>query len=111
MCKCTYHSLYVGSFLVYIVCPEILVFSRTLIGETRSLPCSSIAGGSGMIGEMRSTCTSGGVWGSVNMSQCTFRKDVPTLPILWLVELNRTNLRELEQTIAVSLLGCVYVVQ
>jgi hypothetical protein len=83
-------------------CPKNLVFPRTLIGETRSLPCSSIAGGSGMIGEMRSTCTSEGVWGSVDMSQCTFRKDVPTLPILWLVELNRTNLTQLEDTITNS---------
>ena len=62
-----------------------------------------------MIGEMRSTCTSEGVWGSVDMSQCTFRKDVPTLPILWLVELNRTNLTQLEDTITVSLQRCVYV--
>ena len=52
-----------------------------------------------MYGNIESKCEKGGVWGRVDMSQCTFRRDVPGHPILWMVELNSTNLTWLKQLI------------
>ena len=77
------------------------MFPPTIAGQLVAIPCSSmqISNESGMYGDVVSKCENGGVWGPVNMSQCTFRKTVPSHPVLWLVELDDMNITELRQLI------------
>ena len=88
-----------ASFFQPTACQEYFIFPRTTVGEVVTIPCSTDGSGSGMYGNIESKCEKGGVWGRVNMSQCTFRRDVSSHPILWMVELRSTNLTSLKQSI------------
>ena len=91
------------------------MFPHTNVGQLAAIPCSSmhISDEPGMYGDVVSKCEIGGVWGTVNMSQCTFRKTFPSHPVLWLVELDNMNITELRQlivslfTVTIIVFNCV----
>ena len=75
-------------YIIFIVCPEVFILKPTRAGKTRSVKCSAISQHFYDAGIISARCGDNGVWGILEMSQCTFRESgsyailVPSEPSL-----------------------------
>ena len=51
------------------------MFTETMIGKNQSIQCSSLSPNNLYGGTITIECLKSGMWGTLDISQCTFKKD------------------------------------
>lgn len=62
-------------------CPAAYFFALTPTNSQAEFPCSQLDGSYLSSGMITANCSSGNTWGPLDMSQCTFRNDVPVAAV------------------------------
>ena len=73
---------YIPLLSCYIACPEAFIFSDLPSRLQAELPCSQLDSSFLPGGMVTARCSGNSTWGPMDMSQCTYRSDIPVAAVV-----------------------------